>query len=953
MERLILLGPPRLLRDGRQPLPLLPERRLQLLCVLGCETAKVSRERMAELLWPGRAPAVARSNLRKVLHDLRPLGVQSCDEGPEGLCWTGGSDLADFAAACAQQRWVEAARGGAGVLLQDFDLGRDRGDAFTQWLREQREAHARRWRQAMQQALAGAGAADALALSGLRLAADPLDDEALAIYADAAAALGRPALADVAHQQRAERLRGELGLDAPAPPPPASLALEPPSPLVGRRAEVAVLEAALAGERLVVLLGPGGVGKTRLARHLAARAAPRHARGAVVVLLDDARAPSDLPARVAAALGLRLPGHGPAFGELARLLEPRPQLLVLDGFEAVIDAAAELPRLLAAAPRLQLLVTSRERLPLAFGSQHVLAPLAHPPAGAAAADWLGCDAVQLFAARARIVRPGFEAAAELDAVASVCRATGGLPLALELAAAWLRALAPRELARELSSEPGLLAAPDGGTPGLQAVFERSWALLTAGERRAYARLSVFRGSFTRGAAQAVAAAELPLLAALLDKSMLAVDSRGRFALHPLLARFAAAQLGDGPEAAATAAAHARHHLGLLAAAGPPEVADHDNSLAAWRHALAARDLAALQAALPGLARLFAAQGRLAEARRVLDDSAAACRRGGGALPALLQAHCAWMLLWSGEPRTAVRVARQAARALARQGHAGGHAMALRTLGHAARLEGRLADSEALFRAAIAAAREARDAPLVAMLRDALAMTLNLRGRHGQARRELAAALRHNAASGDAVQRMYNLFNRAHGHALGGETAAALPWAQQAAALAETLGYAAFGHHAQALLAELLARAGRAADAAPRAQAALRAARITGDASALVRTLEVTARVELASARPGAAMAALAEAAALARERDLRGPAVTALLPVAASAIAPLDPAAARRWLHALHALGSLPATWRREASALWRRLPSARPLPARPRPLAAVLGDIASSCETLAKRLPD
>ncbi|MBK6863724.1 MAG: tetratricopeptide repeat protein [Ideonella sp.] len=255
-----------------------------------------------------------------------------------------------------------------------------------------------------------------------------------------------------------------------------------------------------------------------------------------------------------------------------------------------------------------LLVTSRVRT-------HAALEWPLPLAGAAGAGRreprpeaaVAFDAVRLFALRAGAAQRGFALARHLPAVIAIVDAVGGMPLAIELAAAWVRLLPPREIAQDLRrgldlferdpAAPGAPARPEHAS--LRAVLDRAWQLLAPREREAMAGLAVFEGGFTRMAALVVVQAPLPVLSSLVDKSFLTVDEAGRFGIHPIVAADATERLArDGHRGAAIARAHAEHYLRQLAALAPGNGADprpigegveteYANCRAAWRHAIEA------------------------------------------------------------------------------------------------------------------------------------------------------------------------------------------------------------------------------------------------------------------------------------------------------------------------------------------------------------------------------
>jgi len=810
-----LLGNPCLLRPGEPPHPLTPTRPHQVLAVLGwlgsCGAAAptqgwVSREWLAALIWPERSGAQARANLRKVLLQLRTL--VTLEEGPGGLRWRGGSDLADFDAASLGARWQDAAQLGAGIPLQGLDHA-SASEPFVQWLREHRQQHHQRWRSAAAQALAQAAPARATELAEQLLRADPHDTAGLAYV----------------RRQTATQL-------------------SPLSLLVGREQELLDLQLLLDRSRLVTVLGPGGVGKSRLARHVADAMAPRFVHGAALVVLDDLSTPGALPARVADTLGLILPPHTDPALALARALAPQSMLLVLDGFEAVIDAAAIVPRLLAGAPGLRLLVTSRERLDIDGECCLPLAGLDLPAAADTGDQALNSSAVQLFADRARAVQPRFDLRRSLAPVVDICRRVGGLPLAIEWAAAWMRVLGAEELARDIAA-----GATSTAISGPAAVFESSWRLLTHAERQAYASLAVFRGGFDRSAAAQVAGVELPLLAALVDKSMLRASPDGRLDMHPLVHDHASSKLATLDAAEGLALQHARWYLALLHQRQPLPPQENENVLAAWHHMVRQGDEAAVEAALTRIQWTAVVEGRRGEAVARLGD--AATRFGPDTVAgATLQAHQAWILLWLDEDERARELALAALQVLRAADHAQGIALCLRTLGHAARRACDPRQAVQLFEhalatlATLALPQRGGASSLQAVLLDALGMALIQCGEHDQAREHVHRALLLNQAAGDEVQRMYNHYNLSQSHATAGQPELALPWAQAGLLIGKRCGFPFFLPYLHAELARVLADLGRTAQAQAEVDLAQARAHDTGDAGASASALAAQARVAL-------------------------------------------------------------------------------------------------------------
>jgi predicted ATPase len=373
----------------------------------------------------------------------------------------------------------------------------------------------------------------------------------------------------------------------------------PATPLVGREQEAAALEDLVArdGVRLVTLTGPGGVGKTRLMVEAARRLGSGFTDGARFVELAAVSAPDLVAPAIAAGLGLST-SAGQLTADLQAYLRPRRLLLAVDNFEQVIGAAPLLAGLLAAAPGLVVLATSRAVLRLSGEHEFAVAPLPVPPAGAAA-DPEGLRryaAVALFAERAQAAVPGFElTSGNAAAVPEICRRLDGLPLAIELAAARVRLLPPPALASRLDERFSLLTGGARDLPARQQTLRNtldwSFGLLSAGEQALFARLGVFAGSFSLAAAEAVGADSpdqaqgagpvMDTLGALVDSSLVHPQtSRGepRFALLETIREYALDRLREGGD---WGTVHDRHAAYFLALAEPADADLAGTGQLAW------------------------------------------------------------------------------------------------------------------------------------------------------------------------------------------------------------------------------------------------------------------------------------------------------------------------------------------------------------------------------------
>jgi predicted ATPase/DNA-binding CsgD family transcriptional regulator len=398
--------------------------------------------------------------------------------------------------------------------------------------------------------------------------------------------------------------------------------------LIGRDREVSALRRAVLSDdvRLLTICGPAGIGKTRLAVATATSLLGEVRPGIVFVDLAPISDPALVAAAVADALNVRLVGDLPALEQLRNYLKHRHVLLVLDNFEQVLGAAAQLAELLAACPALKLLVTSREPLHLSWEHEYPVPPLGLPdlrclPAAGVLTD---CPAVALFLERARVVNPSFVlTAGNAAVVAELCVRLDGLPLAIELAAARSKVLPPQAILARLQQRLDLLASSVRDRPRrhhtLRAALDWSYELLGLPEQALFRALAVFVGGCTLEAAEAVSLhAGSPLaspslrapvfpssildgITSLVDKSLLRLEqpmaSEPRFGMLEMVRTYALERLVASGEAEALWQRHADYFVTLAEQAepelrGPNQVAwlerlerEHDNLRAALRWCL--------------------------------------------------------------------------------------------------------------------------------------------------------------------------------------------------------------------------------------------------------------------------------------------------------------------------------------------------------------------------------
>lgn len=324
---------------------------------------------------------------------------------------------------------------------------------------------------------------------------------------------------------------------------------------VGRRKELDELNQLISDPdcRILTLVGPGGIGKTRLALETATQQVSSYIDGTYFVPLAPLGSPDHLVPTLAGAMQFMFDTHSSDLDPKSQLLDymrERSMLLLMDNFEHVIQGADLLVEIVESAPDAKVLVTSRERLDLQSEWTFDVGGMRFPTNG----DGVNLDeysALQLFQERARQADPGFEITGEQARyVNRICQLANGMPLGIELATAWLPALSCREIAEEIEKSMDFLASARKDLPdrhrSLRAVFEHSWNLLPENQRAVFPRLSVFRGGFTRESAEAVAGAGIQALSDLVNKSLVRRNAQGRYEIHELLRQYAQEKLEAAP-----------------------------------------------------------------------------------------------------------------------------------------------------------------------------------------------------------------------------------------------------------------------------------------------------------------------------------------------------------------------------------------------------------------------
>jgi DNA-binding SARP family transcriptional activator/predicted ATPase/Tfp pilus assembly protein PilF len=572
------------------------------------------REVLADLLWPEQPRSEALHALRQTLSRVRrAIGDQKADQpflhitrqtiqfNDDSDYWLDVDAFASLVDSTYEHshrrltgcrtcmpRLREAADLYRGDLLSGFYLG---SLPFQEWLAMEREHLHRQAMEAFYHLAAYHNQRgehrEAQAYARRQLALEPWREEAHRQMMVALALSGQRSAALAQFEACRSALSEELGVEPesetlslyeqirdgllhPDEPPPHNLPAQL-TRFVGRESELAQIAEGLGDPdcRLLTLVGPGGVGKTRLALAAAEQAAAHFPDGVWFVALSGVREGIEdelretLAAAIAEAVGITFSGQDSLEAQLLSSLKVRESLLILDGFEHLISGTDFVLETLRDAVGIVVLVTSRTRLDVQAEQIVRVEGLPAPPQGDdAAADEY--DSVRLFVDRARRTLGGFDP--DLSQVAQVCRLVEGLPLAIELASAWVEHLPLADIIANLQ-DPDFLSTTRRDVPArhqrLRAVFESSYWLLSEAERRTLAQLAVFRGDFGRAAALAITEASQAELVALAHKSLLQHRGPDRYALHALVRQFAAEKLRDVPTLSAANNRHSDYYLAFV------------------------------------------------------------------------------------------------------------------------------------------------------------------------------------------------------------------------------------------------------------------------------------------------------------------------------------------------------------------------------------------------------
>jgi DNA-binding SARP family transcriptional activator/predicted ATPase/Tfp pilus assembly protein PilF len=676
MEKTIhvrLLGAVQVERDGKPIEGFRSRKALALLGYLAVQDQPVSRERLIDLLWEDKTESQGRNNLSWVLNKISSLlpdvlqadrhTVQFQPTVPYWLDTEAFKELETKGDPSSLAAAVELYRGEFldGLYVEgcaEFEL----------WVVGERE----QWRQRVVSVLrelvahhSRRGECDeGLRFAQQMLALEPWREETHCEMMQLLAWRGERAAALAQYERCRRVLAEELGVEPAeettalyerirkATSAPRHNLPPQPTPFVGREKELAEVSSLLADPdcRLLTILGPGGIGKTRLALQAAAARTETFLEGVYFVSLAPVSSADFIPSAIADALQFSFFGLQEAHIQLLNYLREKEVLLILDSFEHLLASSVFaggereargvdlLAEILHKAPQVKLLVTSRECLNLRWEWRFEIQGLAYPANGNgmdAAATLEDYSAVQLFLQIARRVRPRFSLSGrDRPGMVHICRLVEGMPLGLELAAAWVKTHTTERIAQEIKGGLDFLATSLHDVPerhrSVRAAFERSWRLLAPPAQSVFMKLSVFRRGFRREAAVQVAGASRAVLESLVDKSLLRFLSGGRYDVHELLRQYAAEKLAAAPEAQAQARDQhctyyttflQRHETDLFGAGAAEALtairAEIGNVRAAWQWAATQTKLEEMGRGLESLSRFYILAGPFQEGEALI------------------------------------------------------------------------------------------------------------------------------------------------------------------------------------------------------------------------------------------------------------------------------------------------------------------------------------------------
>lgn len=681
--RITLLGTISIKVDETSLTDQLPRKALALLAIMAVTGKAQARDRLTELLWPEQTPERASGSLRSLLTEMRGLLGDYLTITRQTVAFSTSpwwADASDFAQQTerfqrsqadlsderfnALEKAMELMRG---EFMPGFHLPNN--NDFEQWLIEQREWLQHQYMQCGLELIAAlrqrGNTNRAIYWAHQLIRSNPLHEEAHQQMMRALAESGARAAALEHYEKLRTQLKNELDVEpdsattalyhvirsgdlsrpaTPSTPKPILETSKPrpepklppqPYPFIGREHELGQIQTLLISEscRLLTLVGPGGIGKTRLAIEAARRLAGHFADGVYFVALASVNDAGLIPATIADAINIPHAGRNDIQQHLFNYLAQKSLLLVLDNFEHVVDASLLVSDILSRAPQVSVIATSRVRLDLMEEWTLSIEGLLYPPPGQERQNPEQYQSLEMFSQAARRARPSFALEPHLHAVARICQLMQGLPLGIELAAAWVRVMEPGEIVKNIEQRVDFLTSTMRNMPerhrSMRAVFEWSWNLLTSDEQDVLRRLAVFRGGFTLEAAQRIThhpQMALLILNSLVEKSLLHAQSHdAHYALHELVRQFAEEKLqAVASLLAEVEARHAAYYAEFMKAREDrldgalhhgtirEVVREMDNIRAAWKYSVSHCDAALLRSFLRAVYHLYDGQSLYVE-----------------------------------------------------------------------------------------------------------------------------------------------------------------------------------------------------------------------------------------------------------------------------------------------------------------------------------------------------